>query len=181
MLVDDVSTVESLTLAIAAIGAVAGLISLGWQVYTWRKRRTPNLSVEVRHRGPWGRMMVSTRRSRPPPEGRMPVATEYELVIVVVNRGETNEIVEAIYLEPHVEAGRPDPPFWFHDCLETLPHGAAIKHVARVSDLHGAGAGAEFVAYARTVSGVITESALEVVDPELVRLSELNRPRWRRR
>jgi hypothetical protein len=183
------STAESLTLVIAAIGAIAGLLALGWQIYTWRKRRTPNLSVEVRHRGPWGRMMVSIRRSATPPEGQMPVASEYELVIVVVNRGETDEIVEAISLEPSlVDGTRPDPPFWFHDCVETLPPGGAIKHVARVSELHGAATGAEFVAFATTVSGVTAESALEVIDPEYVRLSELNRrgwwrhrPRWWRR
>jgi hypothetical protein len=46
------STAESLTLVIAAIGAIAGLLALSWQVYTWRKRRMTNLSVEVRHRGP---------------------------------------------------------------------------------------------------------------------------------
>jgi hypothetical protein len=83
-------------------------------------------------------MMVSTRKTATPPEGQMPVASEYELVVVVVNRGETTEIVESISLEPAlVEGTRPDPPFWFHDCLETLQPGEAIKHAARASKLHG--------------------------------------------
>jgi hypothetical protein len=175
------STVEVLTLVIAAFGAIAGLVALGWQVYTWW-RRTPNVTVEVRHRGPWGRRMVFTRRTATPPEGQMPVASEYELVIVVVNRGETVEILEAIWLEPPLEEGtRPNPPFWFHDCLETLPPGGAIKHVIPVSGLHGLGSDGRFVAYAKTVSGVTPGSRLEVIEPEFVRLSDLNRSRRRRR
>jgi hypothetical protein len=175
---------EILTLVVAAIGAITGLIALGWQVYTWRKRRTPNISVEVRHRGPWGRMMVTTSKSPTPPEGHMPVASEYELVLIVLNRGETTEIIESIVLErPMMPGTRPEPPLWFNERLDTLTPGSAIKHVVPVSGLHGVGdpSGLEFVVYVGTVSGVMVQSR-ELIEPEWVRLSRLNQPlRWWRR
>jgi hypothetical protein len=80
--------------------------------------------------------------------------------VLLVNRGETTEIVESIVLEPPVVEGTgPDPPSWFNDRRETLPPGGAIKHVVPVSGLHGVGnqPGVAFIAYARTVAGLIAE------------------------
>lgn len=168
-----------LALLIAGYAALVATASLGWQVYVRRQQRKPNVLLTVRHAGPFGRMMVQSSEHPPrPDEGTMPVHAEYVLDIVVVNRGETTEVVEAIGVDPVLpeSGGRPDPPLWFHERNEQLAPGDAIKHTVPVSQLipGASAAGVEFVAYAALASGLRVEAPPDRVEPDFVRLSDQN-------
>ncbi len=165
--------------AITLYAAVVATVALGWQVFTELRRRRPNLEVQVRHAGPWGRMMVE-HESSTVTEGRMRVPEEYELHIVVINKGETPQYVDAITLEPPTSPGqRPDPPYWHEDLDAKIEPNAQLKRVIPVSKLstgEGSAAGLRFVAYAMTASGKRVDAFPDEVTPDFVRLSEENQP-----
>lgn len=174
-------TTGDVALVVAGYAALVSTGSLGWQVYVRLQQLEPRIAVSVRHAGPFGRMMVESSEHPPrPSDGRMPLHEEYELIVSVVNRGETTEVVEAIGIDPPARPGegRRDPPFWFHERNESLGPGDAIKHAVPVAHLvpGSSGAGLEFVAYAALASGSRIEALPDRVEPDFVRLSDLNRP-----
>lgn len=115
------------------VGAYAALVSSGtlaWQVYIWRKSRRTAVTTEVRHSiEPERRVIQAEDYDRPEVSEQV---FEYQLTVVVANRGETTQYVERIGI-----ALLDDPQtFDFEEPDDkTLQPGKSLRHSWRVERL----------------------------------------------
>lgn len=165
---------------LAGYAAVVATLSVGWQIYTWRHRRRRDLVVEVRHAlvrpewdsetlelyGPTGSSeLLFTVPEGDPRRQLLPEAPlQYELKVVLTNRGETPQFVDVLGLRL---TDRPEPVVFDPPDEKALPAATSVQKSFYVNalpwDLDG-----EFVGFAGIGEHVI-ESKPQTLYEELLR------------
>ena len=155
---------------VAVYGAVVSTLAIGWQVYTWWHKRRRDLIVEVRHglsrRG--DQLSVYTPMiDAGDPRGMLfpPAEMDYELLVLVTNRGERPEFIDVIGLR---RTGNPVPIVFDPPDEKALQPSRSVQKVFWANQLD-IGTEDEFVAFVGLGEQTL-DSRPQTLDPALVRM-----------
>lgn len=146
---------------LALYAAVVATAGVGWQIYRERRRLKTDLRVEFEHLATpraVGVMWSGDTDPRPDP-------LEYELVLQVINDGETTQHVRELFIEDAAETGG----YSFVDGdgdKELVPRGRVLARV-RTNRFKFDPAGG-FYGHARLASGRVLKSKLTRLDMGIV-------------
>lgn len=155
-----------MTTALAIYAAIVGTIGVGWQIWREKQRLRTNLRVEIEHCASAQQGLIGTTSDGPRP-------LDYEVVVNVINDGETTEYVRRVSIEDAQESHGIDLHLRSDPDAELPPRGRT-KCSIRLDTAVGAGWAEGFKGIAWLASGRSVESVVEIFDQDIIEHIEVH-------